>query len=836
MRLAALVAFVLGVCVLQRQPTLPSAMSIALLGGVGVVMLLVAVRFRKRSLARTVMLIAIGLLGFAYAAGHAAWRMADGLAFDDEGRDIAVIGAIASLPVKLERGVRFEFDVERVVTPDVRVPSRVLLGWYSGNNAVQPGERWAFTVRLKRPHGTMNPGGFDFEAWMLERNLRASGYVRAGRNDPGRTRTQAMVWQPRYAIQRARSWLRDRLQPELADKRYGGVLLALVLGDQRAIGDADWTLFNRTGIGHLVSISGLHITMIASLVGLVVGALWRRSPILLAHSAAQTAAVLAGLIAAFLYALMAGWGVPAQRTVLMVATVGIAWLLNSRIGVATSLALAAALVCLLDPWAVLAAGFWLSFGAVAAIVWVVQGRPAAAGAKQGQLRAASSTGRNVLRVAARVQVAVTLALIPATVLLFHQLSIVSPLVNAIAIPVVSWAVTPLALIGAALTMLPAPVSVIAQPILGLANAIFAVLAAGLEWASSFSWAILPVATPPLALLVLAGIGVAWLLAPPGWPLRAIGAVALLPMFVWPATRAADNEVWVTALDVGQGSALLVETADQVWLYDAGPRYSSDTDAGERIILPYLRHRGIGRLDGLIVSHLDSDHSGGAASVLRGLEVDRVISSIAPRHPTLGGRADVERCQSGMQWSTGMLVFAVLHPAPIDYETKRTTNSMSCVVLISSGATRLLVTGDVPLADEAALLARMPALRATWLAAPHHGSRTSSSEPLLDSLGAASAVAQAGYRNRFRHPDPEVVARYRAKNIPLFRTDHAGAVQWRFTPDGRATVSASRQEDYRYWHNRPGAQLPRSLSGPDTTAPDTDAPDAIPGPPEPYVRG
>jgi competence protein ComEC len=824
---AALIAFVFGVCALQWQATLPGVPTVALVWAVAALMLLIGVRYRSHPPARVAMLIAAGCFGFAYAAGHATWRMADELAFEDEGRSVAVIGTIASLPAKLERGVRFEFDIERVITPNVRVPSRVLLGWYNGNTAVQPGERWAFTVRLKRPHGAMNPGGFDFEAWMLERNLRASGYVRAGRNDPLPVRTQTMVWQPRYAIERARSALRDLLQPQLAEKRYGGVLLALVLGDQRAIADADWTLFNRTGIGHLVSISGLHITMIASLAGLLVGALWRRSPALLAWTAAQTAAVLAGLTAAFLYALLAGWGVPAQRTVVMLATVSIAWLSASRIGAATSLALAAVLVCLIDPWAVLAPGFWLSFGAVAAIVWVVQGRP---------LQAAFATWRQVLHAATRVQVAVTLALIPATVLLFHQLSLVSPLANAAAIPIVSWVVTPLALLGAALAVLPAPLSSIAEPMFGAANAAFSALATLLQWAASFSWAALPVATPPLALVVLAGVGVIWLLAPPGWPLRTVGALALLPMFVWPALRAADNEIWVTALDVGQGSALLVETRDRTWLYDAGARYSSDSDAGERIILPYLRHRGIGRLDGLIVSHLDGDHSGGAASVLRAMPVDRTISSIAPGHPALGSRTDVERCESGMRWSSGALRFAVLHPTKGDYEGRRATNSMSCVVLVTSGSTHLLLTGDVPLADESAMVAREPALHATWLAVPHHGSRTSSGAPLLDALGATSAVAQVGYRNRFGHPDPQIIARYRDRRIQFFRTDHAGALQWRFAPDATSTTFASRQSDARYWHNRPGALPPQLSSAPGAADSETTAPDAIPGPPEPYVGG
>ena len=826
MRAAALIAFVCGVCLLQWQVTLPSAMDIAFVACTAVITLAVSGWFRGHPAARASGLLAIICIGFAYAAAHATWRISDELAFDDEGRDVAITGVVASLPVKLERGVRFEFDVQPV-TGQQKVPSRLLLGWYSGNTVVQPAERWSFTVRLKRPHGTMNPGGFDFEAWMLERNLRASGYVRAGRNDPVPARTQSMVWRPLYAIERARSMLRDRLEPHVAGKRFGGVLVALILGDQRAIGDADWTLFNRTGIGHLVSISGLHITMIASLVGLLVGALWRRSPALLTRAAAQTAAVLGGLLAALLYALLAGWGVPAQRTVVMLATVGVAWLFSSRISMGTSLALAAALVCLIDPWAALAPGFWLSFGAVAAIVWVSQWRP---------MRDRTRRWFELLRAATRVQVAVTLALIPATVLLFHQLSLISPLANAVAIPVVSWAVTPLALGGAAFAALPAPLSSLAGPMLGIANAMFAALAIALQWAASLSWAALPVATPPVVLVVLAAGGVVWMLAPPGWPLRAMGAAALLPMFVWPAERAGDNEVWITALDIGQGSALLVETRDRMWLYDTGPRYSSDSDAGERVVLPYLRHRGIGRLDGLILSHLDSDHSGGAAAVLRGIEVERVLSSVPAGHPALGHRTDVERCTAGMRWNSGSLGFVILHPSREDYDVKRSTNSMSCVVSITAGATRLLLTGDVPVADEAAFLARDPGLRAGWLAAPHHGSRTSSGEMLLNSLGATAAVAQAGYRNRFGHPNTDVLARYRANNIELLRTDHAGAVQWRFTANGKSTVHAARLHDARYWHNRPGMpSRPLPPGALDVIDPEN-SPDVIPGPPEPFVRG
>jgi competence protein ComEC len=811
MLLAALVAFVAGICALQLQSDLPTpavTTAVAVLAASS----LLAARLVRTSvwLRRGALALACAAVGFAYATAQSMLRISDELAFTDEGRDVAVVGVIANLPARAERGVRFEFDVEQ--TDGARVPARILLGWYPGAVDVRPGQRWSFTVRLKRPHGVMNPGGFDLEAWMLERNLRATGYVRDARTKA--LLLESMVWRPRYAIERARSGLRERLLRDLADRRHGGVLLALVLGDQRAIPAADWTLFNRTGIAHLVSISGLHITMIASLAGLLVGAIWRGTPVLLARSAAQTAAVVAGLTAAVLYALLAGWGVPAQRTVLMLATVATAWLAGSRIGPGTALALAAALVCLIDPWAVMAPGFWLSFGAVAAIVWVVQGRPRVV------------TRGGLLATAVRVQLAVTLALVPASVVLFHQLSLVSPLANAIAIPVISWVVTPMALTGAAL-----PLEFLAQPMFAAADVLLGVLARVLAWMASLPGATLPIANPPSVLIALAAVGVAWLLAPPGWPARAVGLAAVLPIFVWPAARPAGGELWITALDVGQGSALLVESSDRRWLYDAGPRYSNESDAGERVLLPYLRFRGIDRLDGLIVSHLDGDHSGGAASVLRALEVDRVISSMPPGHAALGGRNAVERCEAGAAWTSGPLVFAVLHPRAEDYARRRTTNAMSCVVTVSLGSTRLLLTGDVPAAEESAIVAREPALRATWLAAPHHGSRSSSSTRLLEALAPEWAVAQAGYRNRFGHPDPEVVARYRAQGIRLLRTDHSGALQWRFRADGRATVDSWRSAVVRYWHNRPGELLPAS--------PDDDSSDAIdtnPAPPEPFFPG
>jgi len=441
---------------------------------------------------------------------------------------------------------------------------------------------------------------------------------------------------------------------------------------------------------------------------------------------------------------------------------------------------------------VTAAGFWLSFGAVAAIAWVVQGRPEDG---KGPMSA--------VKTAARVQIAVTLALLPATVLLFHQVSLVSPLANSVAIPLVSWIVTPLALLGAACAALPGPLGAPADVLLALADAVFAALVALLKVIPAPSWAALALPAPPWPVVLLAALGIAWCLAPPGWPARWVGAVALLPLLVWPGERPEAGALWITALDIGQGSAVVIETREQAWLYDAGPRYSQESDAGERVVLPYLRSRGIGRLDGLIVSHLDQDHSGGAASVLRGIEVSRLISSIASGDPALGGAAS-ERCAAGLEWTSNDLHWRILHPQESDYRRRMSTNAMSCVVQARLGPIIVLLTGDLPAREEVALVEREAELRADWLMVPHHGSRSSSTPALLAAVRPTVALAQAGYRNRFGHPSAEVLARYAALGIPVVRTDHSGAAQWRFAPDGRIGFRPWRSIAVRYWHNRPGA--------------------------------
>src|SRR5574341_1074848 len=441
MRLGIL-CFVAGAWWLQQQPALPDTASAWAMGALGLAAAVIRPASAAGRLARGALVNAGCLaLGFSWAAWCAQQRLADALPAVWEGRDIAIIGMVAALPQAYERGVRFEFDVERVLTPGAQVPARIVLSWWgsparddlpAGFPALSAGERWELTVRLKRPRGTANPYGFDYEAWLLERNLRATGYVRP---KAGGRRLTPLVHRPAYWLERVRQQVRARIQAALPEAPYAGVIAALAIGDQRAIPPEQWQTFTRTGVNHLMSISGLHVTMVSGLVFALVGGLWRRSPRLTLALPAAKAATLAGLGAALLYALLAGFAVPAQRTVYMLAVVAFALWLGVIESASFVLCAALLAVVLIDPWAVLAPGFWLSFGAVAVILYVATGR----------------IGRgHWLATWGRVQIAVTLALIPPLLALFQLVSIVSPLANAVAIPVVSLVVAPLALIGAAM--------------------------------------------------------------------------------------------------------------------------------------------------------------------------------------------------------------------------------------------------------------------------------------------------------------------------------------------------------------------------------------------------
>jgi competence protein ComEC len=629
-------------------------------------------------------------------------------------------------------------------------------------------------VRLRRPHGHANPHGFDYELWLLERGIGATGSVRA---EPAAERLglRGGVFD---RIERLRAAVRERFFAALGETPAAGILAALAVGEQRAISNEEWRLFRRTGVTHLMSISGLHVTLISGLVAWLATLGWRafgrRAPRLACGFPTRKIGAAAAVAAALGYTLLAGSGVPAQRTLLMVSVVAAALWSGRIASPARSLALALGAVLALDPWAVLAPGFWLSFGAVALIFYV----------------AAGWTEREPwLAQWLRIQWAITVGLAPAALLLFGQVSLVGPLANALAIPLVSAVITPLALAAAVLP---------SEGLLRLAAWLTERMLEFLEWCAALPAAVWQSHVPPLWSVLLALAGVAWLLAPRGTPWRATGLALMLPAFALPAPAPAPGEAWLSVLDAGQGLAVLVRTAGRALLYDAGPSYGLQADAGERIVVPFLQAEGVTRLDTLILSHDDADHAGGAISVMENLETDLLLSSLPGRHAAPAFAAAAARCARGTRWQWDGVEFALLHPAPADYRTARRGNDLSCVLRVSAAGHSALLTADIERAAEAQLVAREGrALRAELLLVPHHGSRSSSSPAFLAAVAPGWAVVTAGYRNRFRHPAGEVVERYRAAGAALLRTDLDGAVSIRLGAGG-VRVEAERRRTARYW--------------------------------------
>lgn len=772
---AVLPGAVLGVALqLQQERLWPVATYGALLGAALLLVALAArqARGRRVGLAFVAALMA-GVFVSASATGLRAVRyQAQGLVPALEGVDLVVTGEVATLPQRGADSDRFEFAVESATRDGqaVDLPPRLLISDFRGQGAGRTwraGHAWRLTVRLKRPHGASNPHGFDRERWLWEQGIGATGYLRDGPRDPAPVFLGARGSHP---VEAARQWVADRIAARVQDPRSAGVLAALVVGDQAAIERSDWTLFRDTGVAHLMSISGLHVTVFAWLATACIGWGWRRWarvwPGVLLAVPAPRAAAWGGVAAAAAYALFSGWGVPAQRTVLMLALV-----VGLRQGVRQwpwplVWLLAMVAVLALDPWALLQPGFWLSFVAVG--ILFASGARHKPGAVRGLLRE---------------QAVVTVALAPLGVLLFGQVSLAGLVANLLAIPWVTGVVTPLAMLG---VLLPWLWDLAALAVQGLV--------AFLQWLGAWRWATLfwPIPPLPLALCSVAG-GLLLVLRLP-WSLRSGGLVLLAPMLVWAPPRPETGEFEVLAVDVGQGSAVLVRTAGHSLLYDTGPRYGPGSDAGDRVVVPLLRALGEAP-DTVVVSHRDSDHSGGSAAVRAAWPQARWLSSFG----------EGERCLAGLRWQWEGVDFELLHPSPEHFDSagqgRLPSNAMSCVLRVGNGRRWAWLSGDLDAERETRLALAQPQLRADLLLAPHHGSASSSSPVLLNTLRPSVALVQSGYRNRFGHPATVVVDRYRARAMRWVASPQCGAALWRSEEPSR--VHCHREAARRYWHH-PGA--------------------------------
>jgi competence protein ComEC len=798
-------AWIVGVAMhLQQRSLWPVGWYLAAIG-IGVLGWIAGWHWRRAIAAA---LVGSALVGFGASGWRASARLSDVLPAALEGQDLHVTGVIASLPQRSASGLRFRFEVEAAERDGVpvRVPALLAIGWYTGmhddaaltepQRELRAGQRWRFTLRLRRPHGNLNPHGFDYELLLFEQGVRATGHVRDGvaaraadrRDGAG---TELLDRAAAFPVERLRQRVRDAIDASVPDRRAAGLLAALAVGDQGAIEREDWDLYRNTGIAHLVSISGLHITMFAWLAGGVVAALWRRSSRAMLWLATPLAARWGGLVCAAGYAVFSGWGVPSQRTIWMLAVVTLAPALGARWPWPLALLFAAMVVTALDPWALLQAGFWLSFAAVGLLM---ASSPADRGAATPTVASDSGWRRGISRAWAaahaglRTQWIATIGLTPLTLVFFQQISMVGFAANLIAIPLITLVITPLALLG-----------VVLVPLWTLGAWSVQVLDGVLAWLALMPGAVWTVPVAPPWAQACGLLGGVLLVLPLPWRARVLALPLILPLLVPPRDLPATGTFDLLAADVGQGSAVLVRTHAHLLVFDTGPQYSRSSDAGQRVLLPLLRARGETRIDTLVLSHRDLDHVGGAGALLNALPVGEVLSSLEPAHPLLAAAPRAVRCVAGQSWAWDGVRFEVLRPPDADYARGLKPNAMSCVLRVSAEGRSALLAGDIERDQEAALAAVLPgALRSDVLVVPHHGSRTSSTAAFLDAVQPRVAVFQAGYRNRFGHPAADVLARYRDRGIRILVTPACGA--WRSDANGARDGVCQRDAARRYWHH------------------------------------
>ncbi|MEB0206400.1 DNA internalization-related competence protein ComEC/Rec2 [Pseudomonas sp. CCC3.1] len=734
-----MLALASGLIALRYLPVIPAVEWVLLLLGAG--LLLLGLRMYPPGLF---------LLGLGWACVSGQWALDDRLAPALDGRTLWVEGRVVGLPQRSDVSVRFE--LQGAQSRHAELPSTLRLSWYGGP-PVNSGERWRLAVNLKRPKGLLNPQGFDFQAWLLAQRVGATGTIKEGQ-----------------LLAPARHAWRDGLRQQLLRSDANGRapwLAALVMGDGSGLSREDWTLLQATGTVHLLVISGQHIGLFFGLIyGLIAllarYGLWpRRLPWLPWACGLAFAGALG-------YGLLAGFEVPVQRACVMLGLVLI-WRLRFRhLGAWLPFLLALNAVLIAEPLASLMPGFWLSFAAVAVLILTFGSRLGPWGWKAVWLRP---------------QGLIAVGLFPMLWILGLPISLSGPLANLLAVPWISLAVLPTALLGTLLL----PVPWLGDGLLWVAGGLLNGLIHGLMLLADTVSPWSP-ATVPLGIWLLCAAGAVILLLPAGMVLRPLGwPLVLLAVFA-AREQIPHGQVEVLQLDVGQGLAMVLRTRHHTLLYDAGPKVR-DFDQGERVVVPALRSMGIGTLDMMLLSHADSDHAGGALAVQRAMKVMRVVSGDVPGLPE---SLKAQPCTSEDSWEWDGVRFSLWQwPGATD------GNQKSCVLHVEASDERLLLTGDIDIQAERAFMASPLAVPTQWLQAPHHGSRTSSSAVFLKKLSPAAVLISRGHGNTFGHPHPQVMARYKALGMTILDSAEQGAIRFRL---GAFGVAESQRDQRRFWRD------------------------------------
>ncbi|SRR5579883_3307663 len=750
-------AFLMGDLYLQTSVHLPSVSLIYLILLISALIYLILRKYFLLSY-----LPFAFMLGFAFCHWYASSLLSWQLPKEQEGKPILLTGYVASLPIIDNWQTNFLFNPEHTHI-------LVKLAWRNPNPSIKVGDKRQFLVRLKRIHSTQNPGAFDYEAWSLQKGLRATGYVLPSTKNI----LLSHAWY-RYSIDQVRQYLQEKIKSYSPPSKTSPWLMALIIGERDGIAHEDWQVLRSTGTNHLMAIAGLHIGIMAGFAHFIVCWCWRRIPWLVLRFPAQQGGACAALIIALLYSALAGFSIPTQRACIMLTVFIFALLSRRRIHAWHSWSLAMLVVLLLNPLSPLTDSFWLSFGTLALIIYGMSARLAPSGWwwKWG-----------------RVQWVIGFGLIPLSLSLFQECSLVSFLANSIAIPWLGFFILPFCFLsGVFLSIYP--------PLGGWLLVIADKSLAGLWWMlSGFShlhFASWQQAMPNSSILFLMIAGILLLLSPAGFPGRWLGIVLALPLLFYQPPHPAYGDFWLTLLDVGQGLSVVVQTKTHTLVYDAGLKLNENFDMGESVVLPYLHTIGTKQIDMLVISHGDNDHSGGAPALLAALPITSLKTSVPEKFPF----PITSYCLAGQTWQWDGIHFTFLYP---DANHLQLDNDSSCVLRIDNGEKSVLLTGDIEKYAETALLSQTPALLAsTIVVAPHHGSKTSGLPDFIATTHPSFILYATGYRNRYHFPNQSIINAYEAIHATQLNTAETGEIQFRLEKGKSVQPLIYRFLHQHYW--------------------------------------
>ncbi len=727
--------------------------------------------------------------GFVWATVIAHQLLNNKISPELEGEDILVQGFISSLPEKIGRRSRFEFTVNSVVYNNNKYssPKKIKLNWYGSAPKLIPDDYWQLIVRLKKPFSYQNSGGFDYEAWMFQNKIDAKGYVRKSKKNKLLQANHSFL-----SFNRIRFNLKQSIN-EINRSEYRPIILALLLGDKSEITDNQWEVFRKTGTSHLIAISGLHIGLIAGLVFFMSRWLWGfNSALVTAIPSAKVAAMLA-ISSAVIYSAMAGFSIPTQRALIMLCVVMISILVDVRANSWKTLSVALLVVLILSPFAVLNPGFWLSFFAVGIIIYF---------SKMPKL----TTNKISLTLYnwSVIQLVIGIGLMPFVLLYFNESSLISPIANFIVVPVFSFFIVPaIFLAGCTMALFPTSISVI---ILDAVTFTLDKTWIFLEFLANLGFSSFQINHIPYSTFIFLCIAIILLFLPKHFPTKWLASFFLIPLFFEKPQVPEFGSVKATLLDVGQGLSVVIQTQAHVLVFDTGPRYSQSFNTGNTVIIPYLKSKGIDNIDLMIISHSDNDHIGGIQSVVKAINVDKILTSdpnkVKSKISQQIKKIPINYCFAGNHWTWDGVDFKIIHPTQ---DSTLSKNNASCVIkILSSNATKsnsILLTGDIESKAEQEILNNSNLdISANIVIAPHHGSKTSSTVEFINRVNPDYVLYPVGYRNRYKFPSKIVSKRYKEADVVDYSTSKFGSITFTLDPLLLKKPELYRVSQRRFWHN------------------------------------